>query len=188
MGRGKSWTSIEDVIARKAYIHVSENARTENHQIKEAFEAQIEEHYADLVLKYYDEGEGLLPLESRPGCSIRQSFKDIKAAFLKMKSNVRQVDAAMTGNTTDVDRRGVSTAIYKGEVNSTADMYIYCPPDLVEPNRSFQYPESWKFLSSTRLSLSIDEVTTKAEKQKEPQKKKAEPIALEYDDEKILNE
>lgn len=63
MGRGKSWTSIEDVLACKAYIHVFENARTGNYQKEEASEAQIEEHYADLERKYYEDGEGLLSLE-----------------------------------------------------------------------------------------------------------------------------
>lgn len=151
MGWGNSCTPVEDLVACKAYISVSENARNGTSQRKATFEAQIEQRYHDLITQHYDQGDGLLPLEPRSGCSLRQQFKDIKAACLKMEANMKRIMAAMTGNVMYSDCRRIFTATYNGQVSSATEMYFYRSPNPVEPARPFLFPEAWKILSSAKF-------------------------------------
>ena len=151
MGAGKGWNSLENIMACKAFVSVSEDPIKGTSQKAKHFAESIESEFNICIANH--KGTEPATEQSRSGSSIFQRYKKIKKDCLEFEKCYQRVcDCDLTGSPTFSDKLNVTLALYNDLCNgSLRNMYSFIGEDAISPGKPFIFANCYEFLSNTQL-------------------------------------
>ena len=113
MGQREKWTPMATLIACKAYIESSMDAKRGNAQKCATFSKRVHSCYMRLIREFEQQGEHFDKIDKeRSATAPTQRFRKVKEMSLKFEGYAQRVlSLNLTGNTCDADILRIATAM-----------------------------------------------------------------------------